>query len=86
MWDSPIIIHYDSIRATFLENLKKNKIPSMQLKFNLSTSLLSTLMTYVNNILNWPDPGGQMMDMTKNYSLSLNKGNFPGKTKYNRST
>ena len=38
-------------------------------------------MTYVKNILNWPDPGGQMMDMTKNYSFSLRKGNFPGKTK-----
>ena len=38
-------------------------------------------MTYVKNILNWPDPGGQMMDMTQNYSFSLHKGNFPGKTK-----
>ena len=43
-------------------------------------------MTYVKNILNFPDSGGQMMDMTKNYSLSLHKGNFTGKTKNNRST
>ena len=51
-----------------------------------NTSLLSTLITYVKNILNWPHPGGQMMDMTQNYSVSLDKGNFPGKTKNNRST
>ena len=37
-------------------------------------------MTYVKKILNWPNPGGQMMDMTQDYSLSLHKGNFPGKT------
>ena len=39
------------------------------LKYNLSTSLLSTLMTNVKNILNWLDPGSQMIDMTQNYSL-----------------
>ena len=38
-------------------------------------------MIYVKNISNWPDPGGQMMDMTQNYSLLLHKGNFPGKLK-----
>ena len=43
-------------------------------------------MTYVKHILNWADPGSQMMDMTQNYSLSLHKGNFPEKTKNNRST
>ena len=53
----------------------------MQLKFNLSTSILSDLMTYVKNILNWPDPGGQMMDMTQNYSPWQKKGNFPEKPK-----
>ena len=26
-------------------------------------------MTYVKNVLNWPDPGGQMMDMTQNCSF-----------------
>ena len=31
----------------------------------MATSLLSTLMTYVKNVVNWPDPGGQMMDMTQ---------------------
>ena len=43
-------------------------------------------MTYVENILNWPDPGSQMMDITQNYSLSMHKGTFPGKAKNNRST
>ena len=51
----------------------------------MSTSLLSTLMTYVKNMSNWPDPGGQMMHMTRNDSLLLHKGNFPGKTKNNTS-
>ena len=38
--------------------------------YNLNTSLLSTLMTYVTeNISNWPDLGGQIMDMTQNDSL-----------------
>ena len=36
-------------------------------------------MTYVKNISNWPDPGGQKMGVTQNYSLWLYKGNFPGK-------
>ena len=51
------------------------------LKYNLATSLLSTLMTYVKDILNWPDPGGQMMDITQNCSLLRHKGNFPGISK-----
>ena len=51
----------------------------------MSTSFLSTLMTYVKNMSNWPDSGGQMMDMTQNDSLWPLKGNFPGKTKNNRS-
>ena len=38
-------------------------------------------MTYVKNISNWPDPRGQMMDMSHNYYLS-DKGHFPaGKTR-----
>ena len=48
---------------------KNNRSTQICFKYSLSTSLLSTLMTYVNNISNWPDPGGQMMDMTQNYSL-----------------
>ena len=56
------------------------------LKYNLGTSLFLTLMTHVKSILNWPDPWGQMMDMTQNYSLWQHKDNFPGKTKNNRST
>ena len=27
------------------------------------------LMTYVKNISNWPDPGGEIMDMSQDYSL-----------------
>ena len=38
-------------------------------------------MTYVRNILNRSDPGGQMLDMIQNYSFSLLKGNFHGKPK-----
>ena len=43
-------------------------------------------MTYVKNILNWPDPGGQMMDMTQNCSFLRHKGNFPGISKNNQIT
>ena len=43
-------------------------------------------MTYVKNILNWPDPGGQMMDITRNCSLLRHKGNFPGISKNNKTT
>ena len=49
-------------------------------------SLLSTMMTCVKSILNWPDPGGQMMDMTQNCSLLGHKGNFPGISKNNKTT
>ena len=83
-WIWPKIIHFDRIRVIFLVKLKINRSTSICSKYNLSTSLLSTLMTYAKNILNWPDPGGQMMDMYQNYSFSLHKGNFPGKTKSNR--
>ena len=58
----------------------------MYLKYNLCISLLSILMTYVKNILNWPDPVGQMMDMTQNCSLLQHKGNFPGISKSNKTT
>ena len=45
-------------------------------------------MTYVKNILNWPDPGDQMMDMTQNCSLLSHKGNFQaaGISKNNKTT
>ena len=42
---------------------------------------MEKLKTYVKNISNWPDPGGQKMDMTQNYSLLWHKGNFPGNLK-----
>ena len=73
-------------KGNFPGKTKNNRSTAICLKYNLSTSLLSTLMTYLKNILNWLDPGGQMMDMTQNYSFSLHKGNFPGKPKNNRST
>ena len=43
-------------------------------------------MTYVKNILNGPDPGGEMMDMTQKCSLLRDKGNFPGISKNNKTT
>ena len=72
-------------KGNFPGKTKNNRSTWICLKYNLSISLISTLMTYVKNILNWPDPGGQMMDMTQNYSLWPHKANFPGKTKNNRS-
>ena len=73
-------------KGNFPGKSKNNKTTQICLKYNLSTSLLSTLMTYVKNISNWPDLGGQKMDMTQNRSLLQHKGNFPGKSKNNRST
>ena len=43
-------------------------------------------MTYVKNIPNWPDPGGQIMDMSQNYLLLPDNSDFPRKTKNKRST
>ena len=73
-------------KGNFPGKSKNNKTTQIYLEYNLNTSLLSTLMTYVKNISNWPDPGGQKMDMTQNRSLLRHKGNFPGKSKNNRST
>ena len=61
----------DCIRAIFLEKPKTAEAHdyAYQYEHNLSTDLLSTLMTYVKNMPSWPDLGGQMMDMTQNVSL-----------------
>ena len=67
-------------KGNFPEKSKNNETTQICLKYNLSTSVLSTLMTYVKNISNWPDPGVQKMDMTQNRSLLQHKGNFPGKS------
>ena len=75
-----------AVQRYFTEKSKNKETTQICLKYNLSTSVLSTLMTHVKNISNWPDPGGQKWDMSPNYSLSPYKGNFPGKTKNNRST
>ena len=74
--------------GNFPGKTKNNRSIWMCLKYNLSvsTSLLSTLMTYVKNILNWPDPGGQMMDMTQICSFLRHKGNFLGKFESNQTT
>ena len=56
-------------KGNFPGKSKNNRITQICLKYNLSTSLVSTLMTYVKNISNWPDPGVQKMDMTQNRSL-----------------
>ena len=67
-------------------SVKSNETTQICLKYNLSTSLLSTLMTYVKNISNWPDPGVQKMDMTQDRSLLQHKGNFPRKSENNKTT
>ena len=64
-------------KGNFPGKSKNNETTQICLKYNLSTSLLSTLMTYVKNMSNWPDLGGQKMDMTKNRSFLQYKGNFP---------
>ena len=86
MMDMTLNYSFSLHKGNFAGKTKNNRSTSICSKYNWSISLLSVLMTYLKNILNWPDPGGQMMDMTQNYSFSLHKGNFPGKTKNNRST
>ena len=73
-------------KGNFPRKSKNNKTTQICLKYNLSTSLLSTLMTYVKNISNWPDPRVQKMDMTQNCSILQHKGNFPGKSENNETT
>ena len=55
------------------------------LKYILTNSLLSILMTYVRKISKWPDLWCQMMDMIQYCSLLQHKDNFPGRTKNNKS-
>ena len=73
-------------KGNFPGKSQNNKTTQICLKYNLSTSLLSTLMTYIKNMSNWPDPEGQETDMTQTRSLLLHKGNFPGKSKNNKTT
>ena len=73
-------------KGNFPGKSKNNRSTQICFKYNLSTSLLSTWMTYVRNISNWPDLGGQKMDMTQNCSLLRHKGNFPGKSENNKTT
>ena len=73
-------------KGNFPWKTKNHKSAWICLKYSLSTSLLSAFMISVKNISNWPDPEGQMMDMTQNYSLWPHKDNFPGKTENNRNT
>ena len=56
-------------KGNFPGKTKSNTMTSICSKYNPSTDVLSTVMTYVKNILNWPDLGGQMMNMTQNYSV-----------------
>ena len=73
-------------KGNFPGKSKNNRSTWISLNYTLCTSLLSTSMIYVKNISNWPDPGGQKMDMTQNCSLLQQKGNFPGKSKNNETT
>ena len=73
-------------KGNFPRKSKNNKTTQICLKYNLSTSLLSTLMTCVQNISSSPDPGDQKTDMTQIGSLLWHKGNFPGKSENNETT
>ena len=55
-------------KGDFPGKTKNNKSRRICLKYSLSASPLSILMTHVKNVSNWPDPGCQIMDMTLNYS------------------
>ena len=56
-------------KGNFPRKTKNHKSTQICLKYSLSTSLLSTLITFVKNISNWPVPGGQRWDMNQNYSF-----------------
>ena len=72
-------------KGNFPRKSKNNETTQICLKYNLSTSLLSTF-DICQNISSWPDPGGQKMDMTQISSLLWQKGNFPGKSENNKTT
>ena len=72
-------------KGNFPRKSKNNETTQICLKYNLSTSLLSTF-DICQNISSWPDPGGQKMDMTQIGSLLWHKGNFPGKSENNETT
>ena len=69
MMDTNLNYSFSRHKGNFPGKTKNNRSTSICSKYNLSTSLLSALMTYLKNVLNGPDPGSQMMDMTQNYSL-----------------
>ena len=46
-------------KDNFPGKTKSNRCTQICLKYSLNSFFLSTLMTYVKNISNWPDPGGQ---------------------------
>ena len=62
-------LNYPQHKCNFPGKFENSKSTQICLKFSISTSLLSALMTYVKNISNWPVPGGQIMDMSQNYSI-----------------
>ena len=62
-------LNYPQHKCNFPGKSENSKSTQICLKFSISTSLLSALMTYVKNISNWPVPGGQIMDMSQNYSI-----------------
>ena len=69
----------------FLENQNQRKhtnVIKIYLKYFLFISFDAICKKDIKlKISNWPDPGGQIMDMTQNYLLLLHKGNFPEKIK-----
>ena len=69
------LIHFDCIRV--IGKPGNNKSTQLYLKYSLSTTfLLSTLMTYLRNIWNWPVSGSQILWIW---------GNFHGNTENNKS-
>ena len=57
-------------KGNFPRKTKNHKGTQICLKYSLSTSLLSTLITFVKNISNWPVPGSKMGHEPKLFILT----------------
>ena len=68
-------LNYPQHKCNFPGKFENSKRTQICLKF----SILSALTTFVKNISNWPVPGGQIMDMSQNYSILPYISKFTGK-------
>ena len=75
--DMTKLIHFYRIRIIFSEKTGSNKNIQICLKYSISISLLSTLMTllpmlmkFIKNLSIWPDPGGQRCNEPKLLTLT----------------